>query len=139
MSSSDAEGIVRAFIEQGLNAHDASACRAVLAPDFSFHAGTATAGLDAYLEQREEGSSWSSDWQIQIQDVVANGDRIAVRATAGGTHRGVARTPFGDANPTGRRVETSWIAIYRVHEGRIAEAWSEADMVSIFRGLGALS
>lgn len=59
-------------------------------------------------------------WRIDVQDVVAEGDRVVVRAIASGTRTedapGVPSSP-----PRERRFE--WITIYRVQGGKIAEAW----------------
>ena len=69
------------------------------------------------------------DWRIDVQDVVAEGDRVVVRAIASGTRSedapGVPAAP-----PRARRFE--WITIYRVDAGKIAEAWvvSRDDSVS---------
>ena len=55
-----------------------------------------------------------------MQDVVAEGDRVAVRAIASGTRAEDAPGVPATA-PLERRFE--WITIYRVAGGRIAEAW----------------
>jgi predicted ester cyclase len=62
-----------------------------------------------------------------IDDVVAEGDRVAVRYTARGTHTGEL---FGAA-PIGRAVTITGIEIYRLAGSRIAEYWGEADMSAL--------
>lgn len=60
------------------------------------------------------------DWRIDVQDVVAEGDRVAVRAEASGT-RSEAEPGVPLDPPRARRFE--WITIYRVGDGKIVEAW----------------
>jgi predicted ester cyclase len=59
------------------------------------------------------------DTRHTLHDVIVEGDRVAVRVSAEGTHTGEC---FGRA-PTGRRVRTDSIVIYRVENGQIAERW----------------
>jgi predicted ester cyclase len=67
--------------------------------------------------QRQE----APDWRITIHDVIAEDDRVVVRATGSGT-RTVANDIVGE-DLVGRKVALDWIAIYRIAEGRIAERW----------------
>jgi len=39
--------------------------------------------------------------------------------------------------PTGRRIHVTWIAIYRVKEGKLAEHWQNIDELGLLRQLGA--
>lgn len=55
-----------------------------------------------------------------IEDVIADGDRVAVRLRAEGTHRGEL---FG-IPASGRRVTQAAIVIYRLAGGKIVERWS---------------
>jgi predicted ester cyclase len=67
-----------------------------------------------------------------IDDLLAEGDRVAVRYRARGTHTGEL---FGAA-PTGRAVTITGIEIYRVEGSRIAEYWGEADMSALLGAEG---
>ena len=55
-----------------------------------------------------------------IEDVIAAGDRVAVRLRAEGTHSGEL---FG-IPPSGQRVSQEAIVIYRLAGGKIIERWS---------------
>ena len=131
--------VVRDFIERGLNAHDEEATRSFLTPDFIAHVGPRSMNLAAYLAMRRDGWSWSDDWRIRIEDVVDGGDRVAVRALAEGHHTGTARTHLGEAKATQRVIHTSWIAIYRLVDGKIAESWTESDLPRLWHELGVLA
>ena len=72
------------------------------------------------------------DQRVTIHDMVAEGDRVAVRATYSGTHTG----PMGDVPPTGKAVESPFLAMFRIESGRIAELWVEWDNVAMLTQLG---
>lgn len=68
------------------------------------------------------------------EPIVAHGDLVVTRWRAHGTHRG---TIFG-VPPTEKEVEWAGITIWRIHQGRIAEAWVCRDTFAILRQIGAL-
>jgi predicted ester cyclase len=74
------------------------------------------------------------DMHLAVEDVIADGDRVAVRWTFHGTHTGA----FLGIEPTGRRVTMSAIEINRVEDGKIAEHWVQLDQLGILQQLGAL-
>jgi steroid delta-isomerase-like uncharacterized protein len=74
------------------------------------------------------------DFRFTVEDLVAEGDRVAARFVGEGTHRGAL---FG-LPPTGRRVRFSGMAIYRVADGQIQEGWAMFDALGMLQQLGAL-
>jgi steroid delta-isomerase-like uncharacterized protein len=74
------------------------------------------------------------DYEQEIQDIFAAGDRVAMRWVMRGTHRG----ELLGASPTGNAVEVNGINLYRVAEGRIAEVWMLMDLAGLLRQLGVL-
>ncbi len=85
---------------------------------------TSRASLEAFI-----GVSRTAfpDFRIQIQDVIAAGDRVAVRRTVTATHEG----PFAGIPATGKRVEWTGTTIYRIADGRIVEAWWSYDALAL--------
>lgn len=67
------------------------------------------------------------DWTEQIEDVVFEGERIAIRFTSTGTHLG----PFQGMPPTGNRVRITELAMFRLADGKIAEQWVFPDLRSM--------
>ena len=57
-----------------------------------------------------------------------------VRAAQQGTHQGV----FQGINPTGKQVNVTAIAIFRVVNGRIAEEWLSSDRLGLLQQIGAI-
>lgn len=74
------------------------------------------------------------DMAHDVQQVAADGDLVAARVVATGTHQG----EFMGIVPTGREVTWTALAIFRIECGRIAEHWSEVDSVGRLVQLGAI-
>jgi len=74
------------------------------------------------------------DMQLVVEDVVSQGDRVAVRWTFHGTHHGEF---FGNP-PTGMPVTMSAIEINRLVDGKIAEHWVALDQLSMLQQVGAI-
>ena len=74
------------------------------------------------------------DLHITVEDVIAEGDRVVVRDSVTGTHRG---EHMGIA-PTGKVVTYDEIFIARLVNGRIAETWGVVDVLAQMRQLGAM-
>jgi predicted ester cyclase len=74
------------------------------------------------------------DLHMEIEDLVADGDRVASRIRITGTHLG---TLDGYA-PTGARVDTSFVAIERYDDGLCVEEWVYSDDLGIARQIKAL-
>ncbi len=75
------------------------------------------------------------DYQTIINDVFAEGDKVAARITMMGTHTG----SFMGMPPSDKRVSFSGIYIARIANGKIVEHWGEEDGVSLLQQLGVLS
>jgi steroid delta-isomerase-like uncharacterized protein len=74
------------------------------------------------------------DTHITVDDILAEGDRVAVRVTLTGTHSG----PGLGVAPTGRSVKIQGVIIVRVAGGTIVEAWNSYDQLGLLRQIGAL-
>jgi steroid delta-isomerase-like uncharacterized protein len=71
------------------------------------------------------------DAAVAIDELVAEGDRVAVATTLTGTHEGEL---MGMA-PTGRAVSVTGIDIVRIEDGRIVEHRGLTDIVGLMRQL----
>ena len=73
-----------------------------------------------------------SDYRFDIEDLVAEGDKVVARVAVSGTHRGEM---LGLA-PTGRRVRTSGIEAEHLAGGKLAEHWATFDALGMLRQIG---
>lgn len=74
------------------------------------------------------------DIHKEIEDLIAEGDKVVLRYRFTGTHE----NEFEGIEPTGTEVSTSGIFIYRIEDGRIAESWLNYDGLNLLGQLGAL-
>src|SRR5215210_1314250 len=79
--------------------------------------------IDTFKETFSEARESFPDLSITVEDVMAEGDRVAARVVMRGTHRG----EFQGIAPTGKRVEVKGIDMFRISEGKIVEHWGHAD------------
>jgi steroid delta-isomerase-like uncharacterized protein len=123
-SSADAEATVRRFYE-GLTTGDTSIADEVLAPDWEdipLLPGMPD-GREGYRRTVAFVRGAFPDLDVTIQDVVASGDRVAVRSVVRGTHK----AEFLGVPATGRRVEFAAFDFHRLEAGRIAQSWHLED------------
>ena len=73
------------------------------------------------------------DYDVQHQDLIAAGDKVAVRNTVSGTHQGA----FMGHQPTGRRIEMRTMDIHQVRDGKIVTTWHLEDFAGLMAQLTA--
>ena len=74
------------------------------------------------------------DLRVIVEDMVAEGDKVAVRYTLEGTHEGEL---FG-VPPTGQRLSIKSISVERVSDGTIREHWRITDSLDMMQQLGVI-
>ena len=89
----------------------------------------AVRGFYAMIHQAFDGP------QLTFHEVFSDGDRMAIRFTMTGTHRGA----FLGVDPTGRSVAVDGITILHFRNGRCVERWSSVDMYAWLAQLGAVA
>jgi predicted ester cyclase len=78
-------------------------------------------GLTAYIDGVKAVTAGFPDYHWELQDLVVGPDKIAARLIGQGTHTGT----FGGIAPTGRRISTQELVIYRFADGKIAQVWGD--------------
>jgi steroid delta-isomerase-like uncharacterized protein len=129
MSNTDT---VRAFMQTVWDAGQPEAAEAFLAPVYTDHAyaGGGREGLKAQIAQL---SSAFTDVSHVIEDIVADGDRVMLRARLRGTHTG----QFRHVPPSGVKIDVRVARWFSLEQGRIAEHWALLDTAGLFAQLGA--
>ncbi|QYN38804.1 ester cyclase [Pseudonocardia sp. DSM 110487] len=72
------------------------------------------------------------DLHVEVEDVIAEGDKVVSRNTVNGTHQG----EYMGVAPTGKSITWNEIFIGRIVDGRVAETWGVVDVASQMRQLG---
>jgi predicted ester cyclase len=115
MSTEKNKAVVRQFINEALTGRNLTIADEVLAPNF---VNRMTGGdLTAFKGMLTGMSAALSDFQIDIDDLVAEGDSVVARWNMAATHSG---SLMGE-EPTGKRVSTRGLTYYRLVDGRIVE------------------
>ncbi len=73
------------------------------------------------------------DIQLTVEDIFANGDRVAFRSTMRATHHGV----FQGIQPTGKSLTVSLLDVIRIEHGKFVEHWGGPDLFDLLKQLGA--
>jgi len=112
---------------------DVEAAADLAAEDVVFHLfGTTDSGIEAWKQSTQVYFTALPDFRALVDFTVIEEEMVTIRWTGSGTHDGEVR----GAAPTGRRVEISGVAIFRVEDGRIAEFWSQPDQLGLLRQIG---
>ena len=124
----------RVWVE-GLNRGDVSAADAAFAPDCVVHiTGVAEPlrGVGPWKELISGLLRAFPDLHLTIEDQLVQGDRVAFRWRASGTHTG----PLGAAPATGRSIKLDGLILDRVADGRVQERWEQWDQSLMLQQLG---
>lgn len=134
MTAETNKHIMERFTSEFLTTGDASLAEELLSPDVVLHfAGQQLRGRDRYLAVVAANGDTFEDLVWTVEDMVADGDTVAVRYTMTGTHRG----EFAGVPPTGKAVLAQSMAFYRLAGGQIVEERAQFDMLGIIQQLGA--
>ena len=129
--------ISRRFYEQFFNQGNLSVADELLAADALDHnppgPGFAT-GQEGVKQVVTMFRSAFPDLHLTIEDQIAEGDRVASRLTARGTHRG----ELMGIPPTGKTVTIGLVDILRLEGGQIVERWGQVDMLGMLQQLGVV-
>ena len=148
MSTKENKAIVRNVYEEVFNKGNVAAVDQLVAPNFVVHLDypTNVPAPAEYRQSLEELKHFVSQFRTTFPDLyytvelqVAEGNMVATRSTARGTHseeyRGLA---YKGIPPTGKQVTWTETQIFRIAEGKIVEQWSNEDDLSRLQQVGAL-
>ena len=100
--------------------------------NFYFPSNATPISLEEHKELWQLFNLAFPDLKHTIEEIYADGEIVVGRLIFSGTHEGV----FQGIPPTGKKVEFSGIEIFRFSEGKLAEFWSDADILGLMQQLG---
>ena len=125
---------VRQLFEQVWNQGRLELLEAIVTEELVLHAGrNAVSGRGTLRTIIGDFLTGFPDVKHRIEDLVIEGDRVVTRWRGIGHHRG----SYDGIAPTGREIDYTGITIFRIAEGRIAEAWVNAEMAELLASLRA--
>lgn len=134
MSGEHNQDVMRRVIEEGFNRGNYGALDDCFAPDYVERQFGLSHDLAGFKDDIAGLRRAFPDLHLTIEDIVAEGDKVWVRSTARGTHRG----PFMGLPPTGRSYAITVIDVCRFADGRIVEHWGVPDRFALMQQLGLL-
>lgn len=125
--------IIRRFADEFINEGNVDAAEEFLADDIADHTPFGeTSGRDAVVATLKELRTAFPDFNVTLNEIVADGDTVAVWMTQRGTHEG----PFMGIEPTGRSFEIEAMAFLWLEDGKIVERRSRPDVLGLLQQLG---
>ncbi len=104
--------------------------------DFIYHSSTGREmrGIKEYKQHISEFGSAFPDLHFTIEDMVAEGDKVALRLTMTCTNKGA----FMGIPPTNKKIVAWEIEIDRFAGGKFVESWSRYDTLGLMQQLGVI-
>ncbi len=134
MSTENNKTLVRRFYEEGV--HNTALFDELLAPTYVLHlpGSPLIVGIEQAKQLMVTYTSAFPDLQLTTEDLVAEGDKVAIRNTWRGTHQGA----FQGLPPTGKHVTFTGSDFFRFMGGKIAEQWADLDALGLMQQLGEI-
>jgi steroid delta-isomerase-like uncharacterized protein len=136
MSAEDNKALIRRFVDEVQSGGNIDLVDEICSPEFVNH--SAPPGIPADREGIKIVTAMFRrafpDSYFTVEDMVAEGDKVATRKTFHGTHGG----EFMGIPPSGRSVSMGLIDIVRISDGRVVEHWSMGDTLGMMQQLGVI-
>ena len=131
------KALLRRWFEEVWNKGRSDAIDEMLATDGVVHGRSDDAqsplkGPSGFKPIHEKFRGAFPDINVDVEDVIAEGDKVAVRCSVKGKHTGDHLGIAASNAP----VEFGGIAIVRIKDGKIVEAWNHFDFMTMNRQIG---
>ena len=136
MSAEANKEVLRTYVETIFNQKQVDRADELVAPDFIDHAALPgqVPGLEGAKQKWAMYLAGLPDLRVTIEELVAEGDKVGVRRSYAGTHRG----ELLGIPATGKQVRIGGISIFRLAGGKIAEHWEQLDRLALMQQLGVI-
>lgn len=134
MSGEENIAIVRRLIDEGFSGGDLDVVDHVVAPGYVEHQRGNKPGTEGVKDTIRTLRTWFSEFQLTIEDLAANGDKVWSRNVA----RGVNTGSIMGHPPTGKQVQVEVYDVVRIENGKIVEHWGVPDQMGLMLQLGLL-
>jgi len=130
------KSIAREYVQKVFNEHNPTLARKYCTPDVKWHGGTLGTmdGIDNLTGLLTGFIAAFPDLHAKEYDIIAEGDKVAVRFVVEATHTG----NLVGIEPTGIKVSWDAVDVYHIRDGKIVEEWAADDMAAIMHQVGAI-
>ena len=129
------KALVQRWFDEVWNKGREAAIDEMLAPRAAVHVGPDMIGPEGFKRFHTAYRTAFPDVKVTIEDMVAEGDRVALRWRATATQKG----PLLNVPATGKPVTFEGMGIVRVDKGMIVEGWNLFDQLGMFTQLGVVN
>jgi predicted ester cyclase len=136
MSLEENKALFRRFVEEVENQKNPDRIDEFFAADYLDHNPPpfGVPGIEGLKQAMQMFFSAFPDLHVEVEDLVAEGDKVVGRLTVTGTHQGEM---MGIA-ATGKRISMAEIHIVRYSGGKVVEHWGIEDNMSMMQQLGVI-
>src|SRR5919201_2483348 len=138
MSAEENKALVRRLYEECNKGKEAgiAVLDELVAPDYVWHGAPPSVSPDraGWRQLRTAFYTAFPDLHATVEDLIAEGDKVAYRITGRGTHQG----EFMGIPPTGKQIRWTGIEIDRIKDGKVVESWPNADNLGLMQQLGVI-
>lgn len=134
MSTEENKALVRRFYEEVFNHKHMADIDAFVAPNIIDHSlpPGAPGGIESVRQAVTMLLTAFPDLHLTLEDIIVEGDRVAVRWTMRGTHQGASL----GMPPTGKQFTIPGVSLLHLDSGKVVEAWIVQDQLSMLQQLG---
>lgn len=134
MSTETNKAIVRRYFEQVFNERRHDLVEEFLADNVELHGSGLAPGVEVVKQWLATFAAAFPDQQMNIDDLVAEGDRVVARTTVSGTHQ----AEMEGIPATGKSIRVPTITIFRLEKGKIVEGWLVQDALGMMQQMGVI-
>jgi steroid delta-isomerase-like uncharacterized protein len=129
------KAIVRRLYEEVWNKRRVELVDELMSPSHAMHDNhlpDSGVGPEAYKRNVARFVTSFPDLRFNVEDMLAENDKVAVGWTISGTHKG----EFRGISPTGKKVSIEGITIHHIADGKIMDSYANADYLGLMQQLG---
>lgn len=135
MSTEQNKMLARRLFEEVWNNKNLAVVDDLVASNFVFHNSVQTLyGPEGFKQFATTYHTAFPEAHFTIEDVIAEGDTVALRWTARGTHEG----ELLGIPPTGKEVVVTGMTISLISHGKSVESWGEFDALGMLQQIGVI-
>ena len=125
------------FVKECVNPGNFATMAQIFAPEHVTHSPTGDLDRAGIVANLLAMRSAFPDFEMTIDHMLVEGDRVATRRSIRGTFTRALHNPNGTIPPNGKPIELHYINIFRFNEaGLVAEEWTIYDHLGFMRQLG---
>ena len=128
------KAVARRFLDELWNRSNFAVVDGLLARDYDGHSSTVIRGPEGAVAFIPQARVAFPDFQFEVHDQIAEGDKVATRWKVVGTHEG----SFQGVPPSGKRIEMTGITIFRLANGKLVDGWTNEDLLGLLQQIGAV-